>query len=101
MKLRHAAALALVGWYLMYPLKVEAQTVAKTNAHWCPGVPKTPPPPGWGSAGDWAEYYQQCATDHSGWPTRKAHSQVVLCRHLCGAARGLWGSSKNSRLKPK
>ncbi len=74
---------------------VRAQTAAPTpapaptNPNWCPGVPESPPPPGW-SASDWAGFYKSCSS------TGLPRSALIGCSHVCNGARAAWATSHNA-----
>jgi hypothetical protein len=91
MKLRHAAALALVGWYLAVPSVLLAHTsadgpVMPANPNWCPEVPASPDPPHFdGRFGTWAEARKKCTG---------ATNDIWTCGDLCAAARDLWNMKK-------
>jgi hypothetical protein len=94
MKLRYAAALAIVGWYLMASSASAQQSTptAPLNPHWCSDVPASPPPPNLEHhSGDWAALRKRCmkvGSDRSG-----------LCSALCQDARDRWKQQKAGLLK--
>ena len=93
MKPRQAAALALVGWYLM------VQSVAVVSAHaaitppattanpnWCSEVPASPAPPHFdGHYGIWSVVRKRCTS---------AGRDIYECGGLCMAAKDLWNMQK-------
>jgi hypothetical protein len=100
MKFLHAAALALVGWYLMVPSVLLAHTkladtsadgpVMPANPNWCPEVPASPAPPYFdGHYGTWAEARKKCTG---------ATNDIWSCGDLCMAARDLWNMKKKGLL---
>lgn len=66
-------------------------TPAPTNANWCPGVPESPPPPGW-STGEWAAISRQCSAP--------GHDRI-LCGRECAAARERWAEYRNPPSPPQ
>jgi hypothetical protein len=70
---------------------------APSNPNWCPGVPASPAPPHFENfPGEWAQMSKACSADRSMLSPGEARERLIGCLHICGYARGLWGSSKNS-----
>jgi hypothetical protein len=88
MKLRHAAALALVAWYLMTP--VAARCVEHANGKWSLRVPPniktghgpeidfTAPLNHWWSIGGGFRSREACERARANWPTDTWTGQQVL-----------------------
>jgi hypothetical protein len=92
MQLRHAAALALVGWYLMVPsAKAQQPTpVALADPNWCPGVPAAPPPPGYEHRPElWTQASKECSRPYPG--------DEGSCADVCIDARRRWELKKEGR----
>jgi hypothetical protein len=87
---RHAAALALVGWYLMVPPVLSAQSAGPTSTpQWRPDAPASPPPPGFEHRpGDWTAARKMCGA--------RLHDRG--CRYICSFALELWSMKKAGRL---
>jgi hypothetical protein len=88
------------------PSAVRAQTPAPSatpvpaNPNWCPGVPESPPPPGYTSR-EWAGVSAWCSADRSALSLPQWRNRMIMCGRLCGGARGAWGSLKNPPPKQK
>ena len=84
---RRAAALALVGWYLMVSSASAQQPApaAPLNPQWCSDVPASPPPPNLEHhLGDWAILRNRCMNNRSD----------LLCAPLCQDAKDRWKQQK-------
>ena len=84
---RHAAALALVGLYLMVSSASAQQPApaAPLNPQWCSDVPASPPPPNLEHhLGDWAILRNRCMNNRSD----------LLCAPLCQDAKDRWKQQK-------
>jgi hypothetical protein len=89
MNTRRAAALALVGSYLMVSSAGAQQPTpaAPLNPQWCSGMPASPPPPNLEHRpGDWAVLRKRCMNTG---PDR-SH----LCDTLCQDAKDRWKQQK-------
>jgi hypothetical protein len=94
---RHAAVLALVGWYLMVQsVPVVSAHAAITpppttaNPNWCSEVPVSPAPPHFdGHYGTWAAARKRCTS---------AGRDIYFCGDLCMAAQDLWNMKKKGLL---
>jgi len=92
MKPRHAAALALVGWYLMVPsAKAQQPTpLAPADPNWCLGVPAAPPPPGYEHRPElWTQASKECSRPYPG--------DEGSCADVCIDARRRWELKKEGR----
>jgi hypothetical protein len=98
MKLRHAAALALVGASSMaivfvltgHTCDLKAPPPIPTSwdkAGWCPEVPVSPTPPYYErSFGNWAANRKRC----SNVDFKKDREKARMCGELCEAAQDAW-----------
>ena len=90
MKLRHAAALALVGLAFVGQATAQQPTAKPLEARqWCSDVPAMPPPPHFEATnrkGSWAVLHKQCLEAEAG-----PYSILTnTCMFICQGARELW-----------
>ncbi len=87
MKLRHTAALALVGLVFVGQATAQQPTAKpQTNPNWCSDVPASPNPP---KMDNWPRLRESCIN---------GIGRTIDCVDDCVAARELWKAKRDGRL---
>src|SRR5579862_8621232 len=99
MKLRHGAALALMGLALVGQAKAQQPTaIPPARSGWCSDVPAIPPPPYFEQAngkGSWARRRKMCLEAAAG----PYSILTTTCMHICLGASELWQRAKAGQIR--